>query len=240
VSSDTYTADGALRNSSIAKRFKRCPRRSASADCRTRPLIPSVYRLFWRFRPLQGRCLRSERSQVKACRAHTQIPATMGSRGASRVSGVHRRVAADRRSPTNRPARADTHRRAKRDPQLPNPRATPSPAATTNCTLSQAKSSKELTWEPSGLRTRLRRPANPRIRSVIRSGVIPISALLLGMTSTTVGLLASAPQASARQTQVSVVSCGNVIASARKPDSDERIVLGSFGAPPQRISRRPA
>jgi hypothetical protein len=81
------------------------------------------------------------------------------------------------------------------------------------------------------------RLANPRIRSVIRSGVIPISALLVGMTSTTVGLLASAPQASARQTQVSVVSCGNVIASARKPDSDERIVLGSFGAPPHRIQR---
>jgi hypothetical protein len=75
------------------------------------------------------------------------------------------------------------------------------------------------------------------VRSLIRPGAIPISALLLGATSTTVGLLASAPQASARQTQVSVVSCNNVIASTRKPDSEERVVLGSFGAPPPRIQR---
>jgi hypothetical protein len=79
-----------------------------------------------------------------------------------------------------------------------------------------------------------------RLRSVITAGVIPISALLVGVASTTVGLLASAPEASARQARqapVSVVSCNNVIASTRKPDSEERVVLGSFGAPPQRIQR---
>jgi hypothetical protein len=86
-----------------------------------------------------------------------------------------------------------------------------------------------------------------RLRSVISAGVIPIAALLVGVASTTVGLLASVPEASARQTSprqasarqapVSVVSCNNVIASARKPDSEERLVLGSFGAPPQRIQR---
>jgi hypothetical protein len=80
-------------------------------------------------------------------------------------------------------------------------------------------------------------PGTRRVRSVTRSGLIAMFALLAGVTSTTVGLLASAPQASARQTQVSVVSCGNVIATARKPNSEERIVLGSFGAPPQRIQR---
>jgi hypothetical protein len=91
-----------------------------------------------------------------------------------------------------------------------------------------------------------------RLRSVISAGVIPIAALLVGATSSTVGILASAPeafarqtsarqtsvrQASARQAPVSVVSCNNVIASARKPDSEERLVLGSFGAPPERIQR---
>jgi hypothetical protein len=76
------------------------------------------------------------------------------------------------------------------------------------------------------------------VRALIPASVIPVSvALLLGATSTTVGLLASAPQASARQTQVLVVSCNNVIASTRKPDSEERLMLGSFGAPPPRIQR---
>jgi hypothetical protein len=80
-----------------------------------------------------------------------------------------------------------------------------------------------------------------------RSVVIPLSALLVGATSSMVGLLASAPPASAREAsarevsarpaRVLVVSCNDVIASARKPDSTERVVLGSFGAPPQRIQR---
>ena len=72
---------------------------------------------------------------------------------------------------------------------------------------------------------------------MIRSGLITISALLVGGTSIAVGLVASASPASARQPKVSVVSCDNVIASGRKPDSQERVVLGSFGAPPRRIQR---
>jgi hypothetical protein len=77
--------------------------------------------------------------------------------------------------------------------------------------------------------------------------MIPIPALFITLASTTVGFLASASEApaqqasvrhpSTRQARASVVSCDNVIASTRKPDRNDQIVLGSFGAPPQRIQR---
>jgi hypothetical protein len=77
----------------------------------------------------------------------------------------------------------------------------------------------------------------------MRRAFTPLVALLtVALSSTGLGLLATGPPASARQASAnhapaSVVPCDNVIASTRGPDSHERVVLGSFGAPPSRIQR---